>query len=527
MLNPVYWHSRLSAKRNVDRNAMITLDSAMTLFHLINQTCPLLASIAFSGLASCALGGTVTPPAPYGTLPSKRQIEHAKLETYAFLHFTVNTFTDREWGLGDEDPDVFNPTRFDPDQIVLALKAAGMKGAILTCKHHDGFCLWPTATTDHSIAHSKWKNGKGDVVAEISAACKRHGLKFGVYVSPWDRNNAHYGKPEYVDIYRKQLTELLTHYGPLFEIWHDGANGGDGYYGGAHETRSIDRRHYYGWPQTWSMARELQPDACIFSDIGPDLRWVGNESGYAAETSWSTFDPVGEKNDEPAPGYVNTEFSPGGTPHGNHWIPAECDVSIRPGWFWHESENGKVKSPTELFDLYCKSVGRGASFLLNVPPDREGRLSDPDVRSLADFGKALKSTFARNLAASAKVSASNVRGNANSYSARNLLATNEGSYWATDDTAVAPTAEIDLGGEKTFDLIRLREPIQLGQRVEGFSVDAWKEGAWSEVAKSTTIGSCRIVRLSQPITTHKVRIRINSCPTAVLLNGFGLYRSAF
>ena len=486
-----------------------------------------MAHFGIVGMASAVAPSLGTlPPAPFGALPSKRQIEHSKLETYAFLHFTVNTFTDREWGNGDEEESIFNPTEFDADQIVVALKSAGMKGAILTAKHHDGFCLWPTATTTHNISRSPWKDGKGDVVKEIADACKRHGMKFGVYLSPWDRNNALYGKPEYVDLYRKQLHELLTNYGPLFEIWHDGANGGTGYYGGAREDRSIDRRTYYGWPTTWKMVRELQPGANVFSDVGPDLRWVGNEEGFAAETSWATYDPVGEKDDQSAPGYIKAEFSPAGTPHGTKWLPAECDVSIRPGWFWHQAENGHVKTPAQLFDLYCKSVGRGASFLLNVPPDRKGQIDGPDVKSLARFGDIIRETFKDNLAQHAKIVGSNVRGNDRKYGAQNLVSTNDSRYWASDDSVTDPSAEIDLGSAKTFDLIRLREPIQFGQRIEAFSVDAWTSGAWSEIASATTIGTCRLIRLDHPITASKVRLRITHSPACVLLYDFGLYKQA-
>lgn len=486
-----------------------------------------LAHVAMAGMSSSTLANNGTaPPAPYGALPSKRQVEHSKLETYAFLHFTVNTFTDREWGNGDERESVFNPTDFDADQIVLALKAAGMKGAILTAKHHDGFCLWPTATTSHNVSKSPWKDGQGDVVKEIEEACHRHGLQFGVYLSPWDRNNAIYGKPEYVALYRRQLHELLTNYGSLFEIWHDGANGGTGYYGGAREDRSIDRRTYYDWPTTWEMVRKLQPGANVFSDIGPDLRWVGNEEGFAAETSWATYDPIGEKDDQPAPGYLKAELSPAGTKHGSNWLPAECDVSIRPGWFWHASENNRVKTPPQLFDLYCKSVGRGASFLLNVPPNRKGQIDAPDVASLKAFGDVMHETFKVNFAQHAKIIASNVRGNSKVYSGQNLLSTNNAHYWATDDAVTDPSAEIDLGSEKTFDLIRVREPIQLGQRVENFSVDAWSNGSWNEIARSTSIGSCRLIRLDHPLTTSKLRLRVTHSPACVLLYDFGLYKIA-
>jgi alpha-L-fucosidase len=486
---------------------------------------PLLLLLALAAIGASTASAT-PPPTPYGTLPSERQFEHARLDMYAFLHFTVNTFTDREWGNGDEDPSVFDPVGFDPDQIVLALKAAGMKGAILTCKHHDGFCLWPTSTTDHSIAKSKWMDGRGDVVKAISEACKRHGLKFGVYLSPWDRNNAAYGKPEYVDIYRKQLKELLTGYGPIFEVWHDGANGGSGYYGGARETRSIDRKSYYGWPVTWDEVRRLQPEANVFSDVGPDLRWVGNEEGHAGETCWATYDAVGEKGDDPAPGYTRYSDAPEGTRHGMHWLPAECDVSIRPGWFWHAAENEKVKSPAQLFDLYCDSVGRGAFFLLNVPPNRQGRIEDADVRSLTAFGKLIGDTFARNLADGAKPTASDVRGNDRHFGAGNLLSTNPSHYWATNDGVETASVELDLRGPATFDLVRVREPIQLGQRVEAFAVDAWQNGDWVQVGAAATIGMCRLLRLEHPVTTDKVRIRVTQCPSSVLLYGFGLYKIA-
>ena len=226
---------------------------------------------------------------------------------------------------------------FDADAIVSALADAGMRGAILTAKHHDGFCLWPTETTDHSVRNSVWRAGKGDVVRDLADACRRHNLGFGVYLSPWDRNNASYGRPAYIDIYRRQLTELLTDYGPIFEVWHDGANGGDGFYGGAREKRTIDKRTYYDWPKTWELIRKLQPNAVIFSDVGPDVRWVGNERGVAGDPCWATYDPVGADGGPASPGDVREKESPTGHRHGAHWLPAECDVSIRPGWFWHES----------------------------------------------------------------------------------------------------------------------------------------------------------------------------------------------
>jgi len=403
-----------------------------------------------------------------------------------------------------------------------------MKAAILTCKHHDGFCLWPTKTTDHSIAHSTWRDGKGDAVREISEACRRHGLEFGIYVSPWDRNNPHYGTPEYVKIYRQQLHELLTGYGPICEVWHDGANGGDGFYGGARETRSIDRRVYYGWPDTWAMVRSLQPEAVIFSDIGPDIRWVGNESGYANETCWATFDPVGEDGGVAAPGYVRTSESGTGTPNGKHWLPAECDVSIRPGWFWHEKENGSVKTPEKLLDLYYKSVGRGASFLLNVPPDRRGQVNEADAASLAAFGARLHSTFKTNLATHAKLTPSNFRDNRAEYGVAKLLDGHLDTFWATDDRVASADIKIDSVKEIHFNVVRLKEHVALGQRIQSFGLDAWVDGTWKQIAEGTSVGSCRLVRLPQELKACTLRLRINASPAAgsIALAEFGLYLEA-
>lgn len=457
-------------------------------------------------------------PAPYGPVPSPRQLLWHEMELYAFVHFSPNTFTDREWGYGDEDPGLFNPTDFDPDQIMTALKSAGMKGVILTAKHHDGYCMWPTLTTDHNISRSRWRDGRGDVVREFADASRRHGLKFGVYLSPWDRNNSQYGKPEYVDLYREQLRELLTWYGPLFEVWHDGANGGDGYYGGARETRRIDKTKYYDWPNTWELVRRWQPNAVIFSDAGPDIRWVGNEKGIAGDPAWATV-----KSEGVYPGREGIEkLLNSGERDGETWRPAECDVSIRPGWFWHENQNDKVKTPRQLLDLYFLSVGRGGSFLLNVPPDRRGRIHENDVRSLAGFGELLRKTFAVNLAAGAGLKASNVRGSDSRFDPANLLDADRYSYWATDDGVTTAELEIDLRGEKRFNIVRLRENIKLGQRIDRFSIEYWKDGGWAEFGAGTSIGAQRLVR-AQPVTTNKLRLRILQSAAAPCLSDFGLF----
>jgi alpha-L-fucosidase len=447
------------------------------------------------------------------------------METYAFLHFTVNTFTDKEWGYGDEDPIIFDPTAFDAEAIVAALAAAGMTGVILTAKHHDGFCLWPTKTTDHSVLNSQWRGGKGDVVGDLSRAARAAGLRFGVYLSPWDRNNPHYGAPEYVRIYREQLRELLTGYGPIFEVWHDGANGGDGYYGGVREKRLIDKRTYYQWPETWELVRSLQPDAVIFSDVGPDIRWVGNEKGYANETCWETFTPVGENGGPAAPGDVRARESTTGTRNGASWLPPECDVSIRPGWFWHPRENDKVKTAPQLLDLYFKSVGRGGSLLLNVPPDRRGLLHENDVQSLAEFGRLRRGLFAKDLARGAMVTATNVRGGKLEFGPQRLVDGDRDTYWSTDDRVTNVSAVFDLRERRSFNVVRLREYIRLGQRTEAFAVDAWDNNDWRTIAEGTSVGACRLVRMAQEVSTTRVRLRVTKSPVCPALSEFGLFRA--
>jgi alpha-L-fucosidase len=419
-------------------------------------------------------------------LPSERQLRWHELETTAFLHFTINTYTDKEWGYGDEDPNLFQPAKFDPDAIVAALADAGMRGVILTCKHHDGFCLWPTATTEHSIRKTSWRGGKGDVVRDIAEAARRKALLFGVYLSPWDRNTAHYATPKYIELYRAQLTELLTNYGPIFEVWHDGANGGDGFYGGARERRRIDKRTYYDWPNTWALVRKLQPNAVIFSDVGPDVRWVGNERGIAGDPSWATFEPVAVDGGPASPGDVREKESPTGHRNGSKWLPAECDVSIRPGWFWHERENAQVKTTAQLIDLYYKSVGRGATFLLNVPPNRDGLFNAEDLASLKGFGEYRRKTFAKALAS-------------------------------------AKGGAIDAKRPVTFNVIRLREDIRQGQRIDSVVVEREDGGSWVEVAKATSVGPRRLIKLDQPVTAVKLRARVTESSAPPIISEFAVF----
>jgi alpha-L-fucosidase len=467
-----------------------------------------------------------TAPKPYGVLPTAAQLNWHEMEMYCLIHFGVDTYTDKEWGFGDEDPAILNPKHFDAAQIVGAAKAGGFKGVVVVAKHHDGLCIWPTKTTEHNITKTPFRNGKGDMIKEYQEACERLGMQMGLYCSPWDRNNAYYGQPEYVDIYREQLRELYSNYGKLFISWHDGANGGDGYYGGKNESRKIDRTTYYGWPTTWGITRKLQPGANIFGDVGPDVRWVGNEEGHAGETSWATYTPEAPKPGEtPANGYVKDWLGVEGTRNGKYWMPAECDVSLRPGWFYHASQNAQVKSPYTLMDLYYKSVGRGANLDLGLSPNRDGLLDTEDVNALKGFGELVKKTFEVNLAKGAKLQASNIRGgNAAKFGPQFLMDADRYSYWSTDDNVTTPSLTLELKGVQRFNVIRLRENIKLGQRLEAIEVEAFLNNKWEKIASATSIGANRLIRLPQTITTSRVRLKVTKSPVAIALSDFGLYR---
>lgn len=482
------------------------------------SACTLAASAAvflFLFRATPASAST-RPPAPYGPIPTPRQLQWHEMEFYGFVHFTVNTFTDKEWGYGDESPSVFNPTDFDAGQIARTAKMAGMRGLILTAKHHDGFCLWPSAYTDHSVKNSSWRNGRGDVVRDLAEACRKEGIRFGVYLSPWDRHQKTYGTPDYLTHYRQQLRELLTQYGPLFTVWFDGANGGDGFYGGAREKRQIDNRTYYDWPNTWKIVRELQPMAVMFSDAGPDMRWVGNENGIGGDPCWATLNTANRW-----PGGTSDGLNSGERP-GTDWIPAECDVSIRPGWFYHAAEDGRVKSLEQLLKIYYASVGRGCCLNLNIPPDRRGRIHDNDVQALQNLRATLDATFARDLARGARLEASNIRGGRSTYGPKKLLDAKRNTYWATDDQASTAEVTFHLRQPTTFNVVRLREFLPLGQRVDRFALDRWENGAWVTFFQGTSIGNQRLVRTAN-MTTEKVRLRITQAAACPALSEFGLY----
>ncbi|MDR3010020.1 MAG: alpha-L-fucosidase [Sphingobacterium sp.] len=461
----------------------------------------------------------------YGALPTERQLKWQEMETYCLIHYTPTTFQNKEWGYGDAQPSLFNPSAFDANQIAKAAAAGGFRGLISVAKHHDGFCLWPTKTTSYSIASSPWENGKGDMVKDFMQATHRNGMKFGVYLSAWDRHDERYGTPAYAEAYRQQLTELMSNYGPLFTSWHDGANGGDGFYGGHEGKRIIDRTTYYEWHEkTWPIVRKLQPEAVIFSDIGPDMRWVGNEKGFAAETSWATFTPIGLNGKVAVPGATESHNAETGDRNGKYWIPAECDVPQRPGWFYHEEQNSRVKTPDQLFEIYLKSVGRGACMNLGLAPMPSGTLHENDVKSLEAFGKKVKETFRTNLAKGATITASNVRnGDSKSYGTSFITDNDRYSYWATDDSKTSATLEIKLKSPAKFDLIQLRENIKLGQRIDSVSIERWENNSWKPLAKATSIGANRLIKLEQPQTGGRLRLHVYA-PVAITLSDFGLFK---
>jgi alpha-L-fucosidase len=429
--------------------------------------------------------------------PSPAQLRYQRSERALFLHFGVNTFTDREWGTGAESPSLFNPTALDARQWARCARAAGFRSMILTAKHHDGFCLWPSAVTEHSVRSSPWLGGAGDVVREFVDACRREGLGAGLYLSPWDRHEPSYGdSPRYNDFYIAQLTELLTRYGPITEFWFDGANG-EGPNG---------KRQTYDWDRIHRTVRRLQPDAVMFSDAGPDVRWIGNERGVAGDPNWAMVNPA----TVPFPGASGPavmEMLQHGNPAGTVWRPGEADVSIRPGWFWHASQDDEVKSAEALTDLFFLSVGRNANLLLNVPPTREGLLHDTDVRRLNEFDSGLDAIFAHDLAAGARVTAST---ETQGHGARAVVHADPDSWWSPSGADRQASLTLAFHAPVRLSVIELREAIQRGQRVAAYQVDARVNDEWQTIASGTTIGHRKLDRVLLASTTDGVRVTIVS-----------------
>ena len=456
----------------------------------------------------------VEAPAPLYPVPSPEQIEWQKKETYAFVHFGLNTFNDLEWGYGNTPASTFNPTELDCEQWVRVMKAAGMRGVLLTAKHHDGFCLWPTKTVDYNISNSPYKEGKGDLVRELSEACRKHGMELGLYLSPWDRHHAEYGRDEYRETYHRQIEELISNYGPLFEFWFDGANGGDGWYGGACETRSIDAKSYYGYEEAREMIKAQHPKAMIFGGTVPDIRWIGNERGIAGETNWAMYDHELESD------YHEAQW---GMKEAGKWIPGECDVSIRPGWFYHHREDHQVKTVPELVDLYYRSVGRNANFLLNFPVALNGKIHPVDSANAVDYYRTIQKELKNNLLAGAKVEASQTRGKR--FQAENVNDKDWESFWATADRTSSGYLIFHLPEKMKMNRVMIQEYIPLGQRVCRFTIQMKENGTWTDVETSdslTTIGYKRIIRF-KTVETEALRIDFNEARGPLCINNIEAY----
>jgi len=453
---------------------------------VVTGAAALAGCIAPRGVSRGAAVVAASPMRANRPVPSHAQLAWQRDELAMFCHFGVNTFSDREWGDGTENPAIFDPAHFDARQWARTARAAGFRAMILTAKHHDGFCLWPTATTRHSVASSPWRDGHGDVVREFVDACRAEGLTPGLYLSPWDRNNPAYGdSPRYNTLYREQLTELLTRYGAIGEVWFDGANG-EGPNG---------KKQVYDWPHTWALVRRLQPDAVMFSDAGPDVRWCGNENGIAGDPDWSTVDPdvvtyPGESGPLIIPALQH------GDPAGSVWRPAEADVSIRPGWFYHPAENERVRSVDSLMSLYFSSVGRNSKLLLNVPPTRDGVLHDVDVARLLEFRTSRDAVFARNLAANAPTT------------------------WRRTGNHSA-VLETDLGAARTMRVARLAEPIERGQVVSRYTLYGANDD-WVPLSHGTTIGYAKLDQI-EPTRVRQLRLVIEDAedePRRVVMDVF-------
>jgi alpha-L-fucosidase len=450
------------------------------------------AGAATAALAARPAASGQTEPraaAPARPRPTASQLAWQREELALFVHFTVNTFTDKEWGDGTESPRIFDPPRLDARQWAKAAKRGGFRSLILTAKHHDGFCLWPSRTTDHSVRTSPWRGGSGDLVREFTDACRAEGLGAGLYLSPWDRNARSYGQgAAYTDFYLAQLEELLGQYGPLVEVWFDGANG-EGPNG---------KRQEYDWPRIHAAVRRLQPKAVMFSDSGPDVRWIGNETGEAGATCWGMVDP----ERVPRPGFdapwVQAALMQG-DPHGTIWRPGEADVSIRPGWFWHPDQDERVRSADNLMRLYVRSVGRNSKLLLNVPPTRDGVFHDRDVQSLEAFGDKRRARFERDVLAGGRVRASG------GTTPGAVLDADPDNAWRAPAAATSGWVEVELAAPATFDTLRLEEAIEHGQHIANHRVDVWRENRWHTVAWGTTIGNARLHDCA-PTTASRLRV---------------------
>jgi alpha-L-fucosidase len=494
---------------------------------------PILCAYVFNGYAQNGANYVAIDPADTradiinkaaNVRPSERQLRWQQLELTGFLHFGINTFTNNEWGNGKEDPALFNPTNLDAEQWVRVCKEAGIKQVIITAKHHDGFCLWPSKYTEHSVKNSPWKNGKGDVVKEVAEACKKYKIGFGIYLSPWDRNSTYYGDTEKYNAYfLNQLTELLSNYGKVDEVWLDGANG-EGPNG---------KKQVYDFDSWYKLIRKLQPGAVI-ANLGPDARWVGTETGVGRLSEWSVLPVSAQLQQNIAAGsQKDVTFAPKGFVKGEDmgardkimqakglvWYPAETDVSIRPGWFYHPAEDAKVKSPQKLMDIYCTSVGRNGVMLLNIPPDKDGLISKSDIKNLQDWKQLRDETFKHNLLKPARIQSGN------GLNIKALLDDQYKTYWTTTGKDSTATIEFDLPAPVSFDMLQLQENIAVGQRIEKFVLEYNDGTQWKEIVMGTTVGFKRIIGFDA-VTSDKVRLVIASSRLNPTLSSIGLFKQA-
>lgn len=443
-------------------------------------------------------------PAPLFPIPTQQQLAWHEKEFYLFIHFGPNTFTNKEWGEGNEDPSLFNPTDLDCDQWVKIAKQAGAKGIILTAKHHDGFCLWPSQFSQHTVRESKWMGGKGDIVRMLSDACRKAGLDMGVYLSPWDRNHPLYGTDQYNDVYLNTMKELMTQYGNFFELWWDGANG-EGPNG---------KKQEYDFKRFEDSAFRWQPNIIIFSDIGPSIRWCGNERGIIHSTNWNLLDTVGFKRGEGSPAMDTLNR---GNVNGKHWMPAEADVSIRPGWFYHPEQDGQVKTPATLFQLYLQSVGNGGNLLLNIPPDRRGRFHATDSAALVGFKNIRDRAFEQNLFSTASIKSNQ----SSTASLRNLLDMKNDTWWMGKGNDPL-TISVQLKQTTPLNALVLEEMIAYGQRIQSFEIEARINGRYQTVFKGTTIGRKKIAIF--PLTeTKDIRLKITGSKAIPVLRNLSAY----
>ncbi len=480
----------------------------------------LMSLVSMAALVGYAVESS--PPTAYGPTPSPQQLRWHEMEFNALICYGIETYTQKEWGYGNDPVSLFAPTNLDTDQWAKTCKAAGMKGIVFVAKHHDGFCLWPSKfNTDYSVKDVKWKKGQGDVVGDLAKSCKKYGLKLGLYLSPWDRNRGDYGQPSYVDYYHKQLKELMTNYGDLYEFWIDGANGGTGWYGGADERRSIPKS-YYQYDKVRATVREHQPDCLIFGGQYPDVRWVGNEAGYANTTHWSRwFNEAAPYGSGKSPDGGRT-VEETGLKEGTHWVPTEADTTLLYPKAWYHKAGRPPRNPKQFYDLYYSSIGRNSLFLLGVQIAPSGQIRPQDVVAMSDFGARMKTEFEENFVKGAKITASNDRGVG--YEPQHISGDNTKVYWATDDGVRQASLTLAFKMPTTFNRVVLQEYIQLGQRIHEFMIEALVDGQWNTLAKETTIGYKRALELPDTTAT-KIRVTMTTDAPALMLANLGVYNA--